>query len=233
MNIVKATYYSCVLGYAALVASQAWAAEEVIPSLDGTHHGENGELGHAHADAVHAATAHAEAAGHGNTSAGLPQLDPEYFASQIFWMFITFVILYVIFSRNILPTLSGIIENRRDHIQNDLDEAERIRDQAEKVHAAYEEMLNDAHHKTADLVVGAEQDIKDKTAKELDAYKERATKAISETEKTIEKAKQEAMDEMTTIAAEIASEAAKKIVGISTDVKQVKNVVQNINKKAA
>ncbi len=171
--------------------------------------------------------------GHKKSSGGLPQLDPQWYPSQLFWLFLTFTVLYTVFARNVLPALSDIVENRRDHIKNDLDQAEKLRAQAEKVHKAYETIMNEAQHKTSDLVLLVERDIKQKTNEQNSAFRDKAVKAIQETEKSIEKAKKDAMEEMTAIAAEIASEAAKKIVGISTDVDQAKTVVKNISKKAA
>lgn len=207
------------------------------PAPTASPYGEQGEPA-PQTDAVHAATAtiHAEAGGHGGEQKekkGLPQLDPKWFASQIFWLVLTFSALYFIFSRRIIPDLSSVIETRRDTIQNDLDQAEKLRDQAETVHKAYEAILNSAHVKTSDLVKGVESEIKDKANASSSSFRERSTKEIQAMESRIEKAKRDAMDEMTTIAAEIASQAAKKIVGISTDVNQAKTVVQNISKKAA
>ena len=80
---------------------------------------------------VEASSENADA--HEQSSAGLPQLDPKWYPSQLFWLFLTYGVLYFAFSRNVLPGLSGIIENRRDHIKNDLDQAEKLRAPAEKV----------------------------------------------------------------------------------------------------
>jgi F-type H+-transporting ATPase subunit b len=250
MNIAK----SLLILLIALVAwshatGDVWAEAESTQTESGAAeseaillvpYGEQGELS-SQTDAVHAATADAEAAAHSSTaegghekkSTGLPQLDPTWFASQIFWLLITFTTLYVVFSRNVLPALSGVIETRRENIQHDLDQAETLRDQAESVHKAYEAILNNAHQKTSDLAKNVELEIKDKANASANTFRDRATKEIQAMEQSIEKAKRDAMDEMTTIAAEIASQAAKKIVGISTDVSQAKTVVQNINKKAA
>lgn len=177
--------------------------------------------------------AYAEAAEHA-AKAGMPQLDPTWFASQLFWLVITFGVLYGFFSKKFLPTLSNILENRHNHIQGDLDQAEHIKKEAEKVRAAYEEILNEAHVKSSNMFIDAEESIKAKAEKSLDGFRDKSTKDIEETDASIQAAKAEAMEEMHTIAAEIASEAAQKIVGIRADVDQAKTVIQNMsNKKAA
>lgn len=172
-------------------------------------------------------------AGSKGSSGGMPQLDATTFPSQLFWLAITFGVLYYVFSTNILPTLSNILENRHTTIQNDLDQAESVRKEAEKVHEAYEEILNEAHIQSSELFAKTDEQIKDDVNKTLAKFKEKADKAMDEAETTITGAKTTVMDEMHTIAAEIASEAAEKIVGISTDVSAAKTVIQNISKKAA
>lgn len=179
----------------------------------------------------------ADAAAHANEghheSAGLPQMDPTWFPSQIFWLALTFTCLYIIFSRKILPEISSTLETRREQIQGDLDHARELKEEAEKVHAAYEEILDEARKKSADIFAETEENIKNKANKQLDDFREKTSKKTSETEAMIEAAKNDAMSDMHSIAAEIASVAAEKIVGISTDIDQAKSLVKNIDRKAA
>ncbi len=177
------------------------------------------------------AAEHVEAAHH--ATPGLPQMDPTWFPSQIFWLAVTFLCLYVIFSRKILPEISSTLETRRVQIQEDLDNAQSLKEEAEEVHQAYDEILDGARKKASDLFAKADDDIKTATNKKLDAFRERAATENTETENLIEKSKDEAMTDMHAVAAEIASLAAKKIVGISTNIDQAKSLVKNIDKKAA
>lgn len=190
-------------------------------------------------DAVHEdALAHGvEAAAHGAAehakSAGLPQFDPSSFPSQIFWLTAAFVILYLFFSKKTLPDISSVLENRRQHIQSDLDTAESLRKQAEEIHQAYEKVMEQAQIAASDYYLDAERTIKEKTQREMNAFYERAVEQVGETEKRIEAAKAEAMEDMSTIAAQIAAEVAQKIIGVSTDISQAKTVVQSIHKRKA
>ena len=122
---------------------------------------------------------------------------------------------------------------RHEHIQADLDSAESLKEEAEKIQEAYEEILEEAHRTAAQLFADTEQSIKEKATKNLDDLRDKSTKKIQAAEKRLDAAKEEAMTEMDSIAAEIASQAAEKIVGIPTDIKQAQSVIQNINKKAA
>lgn len=173
---------------------------------------------------------HTDAA-HG--SSGLPQFDPTSFSSQVFWLAIAFALMYVIFSHKTLPTISSVLENRREQIKSDRDMAEGLKNKAEAVLESYEKGLEMARTESAQLSANAVGDGKKQIEAALNTFQQRAEDQISALEGRLADGKNQALDEMNTIAAEIASAAAEKIVGISTDIIQVKNVVQSLSKKAA
>ena len=177
-----------------------------------------------HGDAAHASS---------EKKKGLPQLDPKYYPSQIFWLTFMFLSMYLLFSKKILPEMSSTIEGRRQHIQEDLDSAEQLKEEAENIHDAYDKILQDSHTKSSSMFAKVEDDIKKKTTKKLEKFQDGAVKSITEMEGNIEAAKKDAMKDMHSIAAETARIAAEKIIGVSTDLKQAETVVKNIDKKAA
>lgn len=177
-------------------------------------------------------TADAEHSG-GGGGGGLPQLDPTWFASQTFWLVLVFTAMYLIFARSILPSISTTLENRHEHIQNDLDTAERLKEDAETVQHKYESVLEEARSRASQLYRDVEDDIKAKSDKEQNELRDRLQKEMELSEARIVKSKKEAMQDMDTIVAEIASDAAKKIVGISTDLNSAKNVVRDLSSKAS
>jgi F-type H+-transporting ATPase subunit b len=166
---------------------------------------------------------------HAQSSAGLPQLDATTFPSQLFWLFISFAVLYFIFSKKSLPEISNIIESRQEHIEGDLATAEDMKQQAEQVQKAYESSLEQAREKATDVITGMQESMKARAEKENEGLRAQADKDIEALEKSIDQAKKEAMDDMHTIAAEVAAQAAQKIVGISADAEQVKSVIKEIN----
>ena len=86
-------------------------------------------------------TTHTEApAGHTK----FPPFDTEYFPSQLVWLTISFVLLYVLISRIALPRIGGIMAARSKVISDDLAAAEQLKDQSNAVQAAYEKVLADA-----------------------------------------------------------------------------------------
>ena len=176
--------------------------------------------------------AHEDGAGHEEVD-GLPQLDFTTYAGQIFWMFITFGTLYFFLAKKTLPEMSSVIESRREQIEGDLDNAERLKEEAEAAQASYEAALSEAREKASALFQNSEESIKTMTHERGEAFKAKAAKEIEATEKAVEKAKQEAMADTQAIAAEIASAAVEKIVGVSMDVSKAKTLVKNIGQKAA
>lgn len=102
-------------------------------------------------EAAHAADQAAESSG------GLPQMDVSTFPSQIFWLAVTFGVLYWAMSAMILPRLGGAIEERRDRVADDLDQAAESRRLAEEAEAAYNRALADARAK-AQAIAGETRD---------------------------------------------------------------------------
>lgn len=185
-----------------------------------------------HDDAAHSADGTAGHAEHSATS-GLPQMDPTWFPSQIFWMAITFAYLYVVFSRKILPDLSSTIDNRRNQIKGDLDSAQKLKEEAAAVQHAYEAELNEARNRCTAMFTEVEESIRRKTAKKMDGFALRAEKELRAAETGLEEAKRAVLADMNAIAAEVSSLAAQKIVGIEPDLDQAKTVIKKLGLRAA
>ena len=184
--------------------------------------------------AAFAAEHHGEAAAGGeHSSSGLPQFDPSTYPSQIFWLAVTFVVLLIFFSKKTLPEISGVIEKRREHIQSDLDIAERLKAEAVRAQGQYESLMDGARAESTKLLADAAASAKAGADKELQAFRERSSKKLDDLDKRLAQGRKQALSDMNAIAAEIAAEAAAKIAGIKTDIKQAQTVVQSLNKKEA
>lgn len=175
------------------------------------------------------AAAHDEAHGSG----GLPQFDVTTFTSQWFWLAVTFAVMYFVFSKRSLPAISGTIENRREHVQNDLETADRMRSEAEEVQHNYENGLQSARAESARLMNDAIGGTKAEAESALSALRARGEAEVAALEGKLQKASAAARAEMDGIAAEIAREAAEKVFGISTDIKKAQNAVQSLNARKA
>ncbi len=178
-------------------------------------------------DPAHAAQEHGEG--------GLPQLDIGTYPSQIFWLLVTFAVLYVTFSTKILPTIGGVVNARDGMIKGNLDAAEHMKLEAENVKASYEKNLEAARAAAIKAVQDVEAAAKQRAADQIDAFRHKADGEMKSAEERVNAQKDKAMGDMANVAAEVASVAAEKITGISTDMQKAKAIVDSIaaKKKAA
>jgi len=178
-------------------------------------------------DPAHAAETHGEG--------GLPQLNIGTYPSQIFWLLVMFTVMYVTFSKKILPTIGGVVNARDGMIKGNLEAAERMRQEAENVKASYEKNLDAARAAAVKAVHDVEMVAKKKAADQMDAFRHKADGEMKSAEERVTAQKDKAMGDMANVAAEVASVAAEKITGISTDMQKAKAIVDSIaaKKKAA
>ena len=113
---------------------------------------------------VSAAAAAGEAA-HSESSGGLPQLDPTWWPSQLFWLVITFGVLYWLMAGKFLPAIGGAIEERRDRIADDLDQASESKREAEEAEAAYNKALADAKAKAQGIAADTRAEMDEEIAR--------------------------------------------------------------------
>ena len=177
-----------------------------------------------HTEAAHAAETAEHAA-----SGVFPPFDPTYFPSQLFWLAISFVVLYVALDRFILPKIKTTIEDRRDRIADDLDAAAQAKADADAAGEAYEKSLAEARSKAhviaAETREALDAEIAQETADveaELNAKQEAAETAIrSAKEKAFAEVRGIASDATVAAVAALANveisdaEAGKAVDGVS------------------
>lgn len=169
-------------------------------------------------------TVAAEAAEEASKSEGLPQLDPDHFAGQLFWLTLTFVALLFIMSRIALPRVGDVLDERRDRIKRDLDSAGRLKAETDKALADYEKALADARANAS----GIAKETREKLAAETDAERQRVDAQIAvklqDAEARISATKSKAVSAIGEIATETARAVVSKLIGqdvSSDDVKKV------------
>jgi F-type H+-transporting ATPase subunit b len=158
-----------------------------------------------------ATTAHTEVPG--GAKGVFPPFDATTFPSQLVWLAITFVVLYLLMSRVALPQIGGIIESRQRRMAGDVAEAGRLKEQSDAALAAYEKALADARA-NAQAIANA---TRDKQAAEADATRKRLedelNAKLAEAEKTIAATKQAAMTNVRGIASDAAKAIVQQLIG--------------------
>jgi len=164
-----------------------------------------------------ASTEHPAQGGHG----GFPPFQSQTFASQLVWLAIAFVLLYVLMARLALPRVASIIESRQKRIEDDLADASSLKGESDAAVAAYEKALADARNRAQAIA----NETRERQAAEAEARRktlenELNTKLI-EAEKTIAATKQAAMGNVRAIAEDATRAIVERLIGQAPNEKAV------------
>ena len=164
-------------------------------------------------------------------SGGMPQLNPEFWVSQIFWLTLTFGVLYVVLSKLILPKISGNLETRKSQILENIEAAEKQREDSEAKLKEFDEIILKSKLEAKSIFNQA----REKALKDIGAKKEVLDKQIDD---EIEKAEQEikilqdgAPDKINKIAIEASSELIQKLIGAEVNNSSISAIVDDLSKR--
>jgi F-type H+-transporting ATPase subunit b len=144
----------------------------------------------------------------------MPQLDVNGWPPQLFWLAITFVTLYIVISRYVIPRTGGVIEARKSQVASDLAAAQKLKSDTDTAIAAYEASLAEARQKAN--AIG--QEVREKLGAETDKERSRLdadlAQKIASAEKLIGDAKTKALTDVRSVASDIAGEITARLTGI-------------------
>jgi F-type H+-transporting ATPase subunit b len=155
----------------------------------------------------------------------MPQLDFSTYPPQLVWLAISFIALYFLMARVALPRIATVLEERRDRIARDLDEAERSREESEAAVAAYEAALAEARAEAHDIARAN----RDKLAAEIEAERAKvdavAAEKAAEAERAIAEAKSAAVEGLGVVAGDLTEAIVKRLVGGRITKKKIADAV--------
>jgi F-type H+-transporting ATPase subunit b len=159
-----------------------------------------------------ATNAHTEvpSGGHGG---GFPPFQRDTFASQLVWLAITFIILYVMVAKLALPRVGSIIDARKGRIEDDLADANRFQSESEAAMAAYEKALAEARNRAQTLANEARDRLNAEADKNRKSVEERLNARLADAEKAITATKTAAMANVRGIAIETAAAIVARLTG--------------------
>ncbi len=146
--------------------------------------------------------------------AGMPQFDLSRFPSQIFWLGVTFLVLYWVMSKVALPRIGEVLEARADRIGGDLDRASALKAEADQIKAAYEKALGESRAKAQEVGRSTEAGLAREAAERQAQLGNELAGRIRDAESRIAAAKATAMGNLAGVAAEVASLAVQRVAGI-------------------
>lgn len=193
----------------------AQATTEAAPAVDAAQP----------ADATHATTAvpaeHKEA---------FPPFDPSTFGTQLIWLAITFVVLYVVLSRMALPRIGAILDDRKSRIDNDINAADLSRQKTDAAIAAYEAELADARRKSQTLAEESREAIRADIDSKRKAVETDLAAQVAAAEGQILTAKTAALGHVDEIAADTVEAVVRQLTG-SANAQDARDAVAQITKE--
>jgi F-type H+-transporting ATPase subunit b len=161
-------------------------------------------------------------------SGGMPQLNPEFWISQIFWLTLTFGILYIVLSKLILPKISDNLESRKSQILENIEAAEKQRKDSETKLKEYEDIISKSKLQAKTIFDQArEKALKDINAKR-EVLDEQIDEEINKAETEINTLRHSAPDKINKIAIETSSELIQKLIGAEVNNSSISAIVDDL-----
>jgi F-type H+-transporting ATPase subunit b len=168
-------------------------------------------------------------AGDGGHEGAFPPFDSSTYASQVLWLAITFGLFYLFLKRVVIPRISGTMEVRHDRIASDLDQAARLKEEADAAVAAYEQELADARRKSAAIAQEARDSAKAEAEADRRGISDALDAKLADAETRIEEIKRVALADVDSIAEETAGAIVGELIGGDVDKQTVAAAVKAVS----
>ena len=163
--------------------------------------------------------------------AGMPQLDPKYWASQAFWLILVFTILYISVSKFYLPKIKNNLEDRENKIKKDIDDANKFKELSETRLKEYERILENAKREVIKIHLESKNTLDKDINKKKETIEKEIEKEISKAQKEIIELKKNSISEIQKISENIAASIIENISGDKLNESSIKATVEDVSKK--
>jgi len=163
--------------------------------------------------------------------AGMPQLDPKYWASQAFWLILVFAVLYISIAKFYLPKIKNNLDDRENKIKNDLDDANKFQELSESKLKKYEKILEDAKKEVVKIHIESKNLLDKDIQIKKEIIEKEIEKEILKAQKEISDLKKNSISDIQKISENIASNIIETISGDKLNESSVKAAVEDISKK--
>ena len=161
---------------------------------------------------------------------GLPQFNPEDFPTQLFWLAITFALLYLVISRRALPSLSRALEQRESRITGDLAKAEDFQRQAETLEEQNQRILSQARERARHMSQETLDRIEAMRLQRLKSLDQEISDRVSSVEARIDQERERALATIDQSAETIATAILTKLVSHPPSSPQIVQAIAAIHK---
>ncbi len=157
----------------------------------------------------------------------MPQLDPEFFVSQLFWLVVTFSFLFLFLWRVSLPRIGSVLEKRENKINNDIKMAKQLQIEAEKIQDQIEQKLHDSKEQNFSLIKNSALNLQNKASEELSKLDNDLNKKIEKSTKVIENNKKKSLKQIHKQIHEITKLTLSKLSSVQINDQEIKESVAN------
>ena len=164
-------------------------------------------------------------------SGGMPQLNSEFWFSQIFWLILTFGIMFIILAKLILPKISGNLETRRSQILENIEIAEKQREESENKIKEFEKIILNRKNEAKNYFNEARQKVLDDINRKKESVKNEINDDIKAAEKEIKDLKNNSREKIHKIAIETSSDLAKQLIDVDVNNSSISAIVEDISRK--
>ena len=162
---------------------------------------------------------------------GMPQLNPEFWTAQIFWLILIFSSLYLIIWKIFLPKITYSIENRKSRVVSDLDETQKLKESAEKKLNEYNKIIEESKKEAKKIIEDSEKKLGRDIVKKKQKFNDEIEKELVSAEKEIKDLKKSSISSINNIAAETSAEIIKQIINIEVNKSSVSASVDDVVKR--
>ena len=163
----------------------------------------------------------------------LPQLDPTWYASQSFWMLLTFCMMFLVMWRFVMPSMRATVDARRSRIENDLQKTEELKNEASRLLKELEETQKSVKLKSQALFAQAQADAQALTQQMEEDFNARLSAHIAEKEQVLEAAKTAVMQDINRISSDLTGLIVQKIAGITIPAEELNKTTSYVMEKRA
>ena len=166
-----------------------------------------------------------------SAEAGMPQLDPKYWASQAFWLILVFVILYISLSKFYLPKIKSNLDNRENKIKEDLENANKFKEQSEAKLKEYGLILDKAKKEVNKIHFDSKTALDKDIQSKKEVIEKEIEKEILKAQKEISELKKNSISSIQNISENITANIIENISGDKLNESSIKSAVEEISKK--
>ena len=156
----------------------------------------------------------------------MPQLNPEFYLSQVFWLVITFSFLLIFLWRISLPRISEVLEKRENKINNDIQEAKDLQTEAEAIQGKIDRELSITHEQVEKLIKETTKNLQNSVSIQLKKTDDELKNKIEESAKNIEKNKNDTLEDIKVQIEEITRLTLSKLTTINISNEEINNTIQ-------